>query len=111
VSSYEARDFDEAARRFASFVAVYPGASEAEDALFLEGSALAHAGRSAAAAEIGARFLRRYPESFHVRDAAVLVAREARDQGDCQGARRVLERWKASPTPETAAALGACAFE
>jgi TolA-binding protein len=111
VSSYEAKDFEEAARRFASFRAAYPEASEAEDALFLQGSALAHAGKRGAAARVGERFLLRYPESFHARDAAVLVAREARDRGECGRARQVLERFRATPTPETVAALGACAAD
>jgi hypothetical protein len=110
VAAYEARDYAAAARRCAAFVAVHPDAPEAEDATFLEASALAHDGRTPAAAAAAERFLARFGEaSFHGRDAAILVARAARDRGDCQRARDVLARWtSASPSPDIASALGPC---
>src|SRR5207245_2286266 len=107
-TSYKERRYADAALKFSSFVASHPGAVEAEDASFLEASALAHDGRTDAAALVAARFLTRYPTSFHARDAAVLVARAARDRGDCPYARAVLEPWIANPTPDVTSALGEC---
>jgi hypothetical protein len=107
-AGYAAKRYAEAAARFSAFVASHPHAVEAEDASFLEASALAHDGRPAAAAEVAGRFLRTYPTSFHARDAAVLVARDARNRGDCQRARAAVEPWLDSPTPDVVSALGSC---
>lgn len=109
VTSYREKRYPEAAQKFATFVSAHPGAAETEDAEFLEASALAHAGRPDAAALIAERFLAHHPSSFHAKDAAVLVARAARDRGDCAHARGVLAPWSQTPTPEATNALGACA--
>jgi hypothetical protein len=105
---YGAKRYAEAATRFSAFVSAHPMAVEAEDASFLEASALAHDGRSEAAAKVAEHFLRTYPTSFHARDAAVLVARDARNRGDCVRARAALGPWLDGPTPDVTRALGAC---
>jgi hypothetical protein len=89
-----------AAASLQAFVAAHPLASEAEDALFLEAVALTRSGRSEAGASIANEFLVHYPGSFHARDAATLVARDAHAHGDCARVRRVLAPWQANPTPE-----------
>lgn len=106
---YRAGRYDDASRAFHMFAASHPGASEAEDAAFLEASALAFAGRTDAAALVAERFLERYPRSFHAKDAAVLVARVLRDRGDCDRARGVLAPWSTSAAADVRAVLGKCA--
>jgi TolA-binding protein len=108
VAAYHAQQYADAAQRFAAFVASHPEAPEAEDAAFLEASALAHGGRTDTAAAAAERFLGRYPSSFHARDAAILVARDARDRGDCSRARRALQTWRSSPPPEIVSTLASC---
>jgi TolA-binding protein len=108
MAAYRRQSWTVAARRFGAFAAAHPRAPEAEDAAFLEASALAHAGHTDAAATAAERFLTRYPSSFHARDAAILVARDARDRGDCPRARATLTRWRG---PEIDAALGHCAVQ
>lgn len=108
VEAYRAKRWSDAAAELEAFVNVHPDAREAEDAFFLQASALAHAGDRDAAAEVADRFLARYPGSFHAPDAAILVARSARDRGDCARAREVLAPWQVSRPVESEAALGAC---
>jgi ferric-dicitrate binding protein FerR (iron transport regulator) len=108
MSAYRAREYDDAARRFSAFAAAHPSAAAAEDAAFLEASALAHGGRGDAAANVAERFLARRPSSLHARDAAILVARAARDRNDCARARAALAPWSKTPTADVSAALGAC---
>jgi TolA-binding protein len=109
MTAYRAHDYPDAARRFRTFASHHPDAPQAEDAAFLEASALAHAGRPEAAAMAGERFLAAHPASFHARDAAILVARAARDRGDCDAARAALAPFLARPNADVTTALGACA--
>jgi hypothetical protein len=111
VTAYREKHYSDAARKFSAFVAAHGHAPEAEDAEFLEASALAHDGHTDAAAVIAERFLARYPSSFRAKDASVLVARAARDRGDCSRARSVLAPWSKSSTLEVTNALGNCARE
>jgi hypothetical protein len=111
VAAYHAQRYADAAQLFSAFVAAHPQAAEAEDAAFLEASALAHGGNTDAASAAAQRFLGRYPGSFHARDAAILAARGARDRGDCPRARRFLEPWIQHPTPDLTTALGSCSSD
>ncbi len=106
---YRDGEYEDAARAFRSFVAAHPQDPAAEDASFLEASALTQSGRADAAALVAERFLERYPGSIHARDAAILVARAARGRGDCDAARRALAPWSATSSPGMSAALGRCA--
>jgi hypothetical protein len=107
VAAYHAKRYAEAADKLSSFVVAHPEVPEAEDARFLEASALAHDGRADAAGVAAERFLARYPASFHAKDAAILAARIARDRGDCAHASALLARWRDSADAQSA--LGACA--
>lgn len=107
--TYRAREYEAAARAFHTFAAAHPTSPEAEDAAFLEAASLAFVGRADAAALVAERFLDRFPRSFHAKDAAVLVARVARNRGDCERARRVLVPWSTTGASDVRAALGACA--
>lgn len=93
VGSMTGHRFAEAAVAFRDFVTRHPHAVQAEDASFLEAVALARMGRTDAAAQTAERHLQQFPLSFHRKDAAILVARAARDRGDCTGARRALAPW------------------
>ena len=73
------RDYDGAASAFHAFVSRHPTRPEAEDAAFLEATALSRAGRHDEAAARAREFLTRYPKSFHAREAAEL-ARVAGDE-------------------------------
>jgi TolA-binding protein len=84
---------DEAASAFHAFVLSQPGATQAEDASFLEAVALARMGRSDAAALAAEHHLASYPASFHRREASILVARAAVRRGDCEKARALLAPW------------------
>ena len=108
VNLFSAQRYDEAARALHAFAIAHPDRPFADDAAFLEASALARAGRPDAAAVVAERFLDRYPSSLHTPDAATLVARAARDRHDCVRARSVAARWITDPIAR-AAALGACA--
>jgi TolA-binding protein len=99
-----------AASGFRAFLLAYPGSSLVEDASFLEAAALARAGRPDAAALAAEEHLARFPRSFHRREAAILVARAARDRGDCAQARAVLTPWLGSPPDdEVRSTLQRCA--
>jgi hypothetical protein len=99
---------DDAAAAFHAFLLAHPGASQAEDASFLEAIALARAGRTDAAGLAAEHHLARFPASFHRREAAILVARAAGKRGDCSKAREVLAPWLASADSEVTAALASC---
>jgi TolA-binding protein len=105
-----ARQFGPSATAFHDFVAAHPNAPQAEDASFLEAVALARAGRADAAALVAERHLQAYPESFHGKDAAILVARSARDRGDCPKVRAVLAAALDARDGAALAAAGACAY-
>lgn len=109
VDAYRAKRWAEAATELEAFVAAHPDSREAEDAYFLEASALAHDGQRDAAGTKAEAFLTRYPGSFHAPDAAILVARSARDRGDCTKAREAVAPWRTSRPTDTETALGACA--
>jgi TolA-binding protein len=102
--------YSAAASAFRAFALAHPTAPQLEDASFLEAAALARAGRPDAAALVAEEHLARFPKSFHRRDAAILVARAARDRGDCAQARAVLAPWLAASPPDDVvrAALGKC---
>jgi TolA-binding protein len=109
VGAYDAQEYADAAKKFASFVAAHPRAPEVEDAMFLEANALARSGRADEASEVAERFVARFPDSFHARDAAILAARGARNRGDCRKVLRLLEPWRSVATPDVSTLLGACA--
>ncbi len=99
-----------AASAFHAYVVAHPRASQVEDASFLEAASLARAGRPDAAALAAEYHLARFPRSFHHKEAAILIARAARDRGDCAQARAVLAPWLGAPVdPEAVAALRSCA--
>jgi TolA-binding protein len=86
--------YDDAANAFHLFGAGRVPAAQAEDASYLEAVALARAGRLDAAALVAERYLDSFPESFHRKEAAILVARAARMRGDCVKARAALAPWR-----------------
>jgi TolA-binding protein len=96
--------YSAAVSAFRAFVLGYPRAPQLEDASFLEAAALARAGRHDAAALAAEEHLARFPTSFHRREAAILVARAARDRGDCTEARTVLAPWLSNPRDDEARA-------
>jgi hypothetical protein len=109
MESYESGRFEEAARRFHSFALRAKQAPESEDAAFLEAVSLARAGRREGAGRVAHHFLEEYPSSIHAKDAAVLVARDARARGDCTSVRAVLIPWLAPPRdPVVTRTLGTC---
>ena len=67
------RDYDGAASAFHVFVSRHPTRPEAEDAAFLEATALSRAGRRDDAAARAREFLTLYPKSFHAHEAAELA--------------------------------------
>jgi TolA-binding protein len=100
--------YDEAASAFHAFEA-RPRATQAEDASFLEAVALARAGRLDAAALVAEHHLESFPQSFHRKETAILVARAASGRGDCDKARAVLVAWlDAMPEAEAKALLRTC---
>ncbi len=105
---YRSGRFERAAEAFDRFASGHPGASTVDDALFLQAAALARAGRGDAAALVAAHQIERFPESFHRKDAAILVARAARDRKDCEAARRALGPWLAKHDPDATRELGTC---
>lgn len=66
------RDYEAAASAFHAFVSRHPTRAEAEDAAFLEATALSRAGRRDEAAARASAFLIHYPNSFHVHEATEL---------------------------------------
>jgi hypothetical protein len=90
--------YDEAANAFHTLEASRSSATQAEDASYLEAVALARAGRLDAAALVAEHYLDSFPESFHRKEAAILVARAARIRGDCGKARAALAPWRAVMT-------------
>jgi hypothetical protein len=107
VRLFEQARFEECARALRSFSVAHPLRAEAEDAAFLEATALARAGREDGAALVAERFLESYPASIHVEDVATLATRAARDRADCKTARDLAERWIRPGL--RAAMLGRCA--
>jgi TolA-binding protein len=69
--------FEEAATAFHAYGVGWPRSSQAEDASFLEAVALARAGRPDAAGLAAERHLESFPQSFHRREAEILVERAA----------------------------------
>jgi TolA-binding protein len=109
IVQWQRHDYAAAAGAFHAFILSHPSASQVEDASFLEAAALARAGRSDAAALAAEDHLARFPSSFHRREAAILVARAARDRGDCAQARAILAPWLGSPPDaEARDAVGPC---
>ncbi len=108
VTSYRSGHYDESAEGLRRFVAAHPGSPLTEDATYLEAVSLAAAGREDGAAAVAADHLARFPASFHAKEASVLVARAARDRGDCVAARRVLARWSSERGGEVERALAGC---
>ncbi|HEY6462899.1 MAG TPA: hypothetical protein VIY73_22165, partial [Polyangiaceae bacterium] len=99
----------EAAAALEAFVLAHPGAPQAEDASYLEAVALARAGRSDAAGLAAEQHLRRFPASFHTREAAGLVALAASQRGDCARVHAVVAEWiQGPPGRDAQAALQAC---
>lgn len=111
VELFEARRYPEAAIAFRDFMSEHPSSDLGEDATFLEGAALARAGRLDAAALVAEQHLHKFPHSFHRKDASILVARAARDRGDCALAARILEPWVTASDPEAKATLAPCNSE
>ena len=107
VRMFEQARFEECARALHTFLLAHPLRAEAEDAAFLEATALARAGREDGAALVAERFLESYPASIHVEDVATLATRAARDRADCKTACDLAERW-IRPSLR-AATLGRCA--
>jgi hypothetical protein len=100
---------DRAASAFHALALAGAGAPQAEDASFLEAVALTRAGRADAAALVAEHYLASFPDSFHHKEAAILVARAASQRGDCGKAREALAPWTTgSLEPSVRAALGPC---
>jgi hypothetical protein len=78
--------------------------------MFIEASSAASAGHADAATDVALLHLERFPQSFHRKDAAILVARGRRGRGDCAGVRAILRPWLAElpGDPVVRAALGGC---
>jgi hypothetical protein len=100
--------YDEAASAFHALAQAGP-ATQADDSSFLEAIALARAGRTDAAALVAERHLASFPDSFHQKEASILVARAASQRGDCAKARATMAPWmRASAEPSVRTALGPC---
>jgi hypothetical protein len=107
---YLSAHFAEAAEAFRQFEVRYRHSSFLEDATFLEALSLTKAGHADAGALVASRHLAEFPRSFHAKEASVLVARAARDRGDCEVARASLAPWRNADADSTSReALGACA--
>jgi len=105
---YRGGRFAQAAEAFDRFAVAHPSAATLDDALFLQSAALARAGRADAAAVVAEHQIERFPDSFHHKDASILVARAARDRGDCAAARRALAPWLARHDGDAGRELGTC---
>jgi TolA-binding protein len=107
VDAYRLGRFSQAAELLRAFTEKYPSSSMLDDAWFIEASSLASAGSTEAAGRLAQGHERRFPSSFHRKDAAILVARMHRDHSDCAAARAAVGAWPRDATIE--AALGSCA--
>ena len=106
---YRGARYEEAAVAFRQFGVRHRDSDLAEDATFLEALSLTKAGQIDRGSVAAWRHLAEFPNSFHKKEASVLVARAARDRGDCEEARRSLAPWLASVgDPTIREALGAC---
>jgi TolA-binding protein len=99
VAIFHRGDYASASLAFRAFSQNYSREPQVEDATYLDAVALARAGRADAAGAAAEDHLARFPRSFHRREASILIARAARDRGDCVRARAVLAPWLA-PTPD-----------
>jgi TolA-binding protein len=107
---YRGAHYLEAAESFRRFAAQHRDSGLLEDASFLEAVSLTKAGHVDAGAVAAWRHVTAFPSSFHKKEASLLVARAARDRGDCVEARRSLAPWLGSnPDAAIREALGACA--
>ncbi|MEO7111769.1 MAG: FecR domain-containing protein [Polyangiaceae bacterium] len=103
------RKFAPAAAAFARYLADHPHEPDAEDASYLEAVALAQSGDAHGALIAAEKHLSLYPGSFHRKEASLLIARIARDQGDCAKARKALAPWLGDHAdPEATATIRAC---
>jgi ferric-dicitrate binding protein FerR (iron transport regulator) len=110
MSLYSGARFAEAAEAFRRFEAQHRSSAFLEDASFLEALSLTKAGHVDAGAVAASRHLAEFPRSFHAKEASILVARAARDRGECDVARRSIAPWQAGTADTTIGdALGACA--
>jgi hypothetical protein len=107
---YRSAHYVEAAEAFNHFATQHRDSRLLEDSTFLEALSLTKAGRVDAGAMAAWRHVAAYPSSFHRKEASVLVARAARDRGDCVEARRALAPWLGSDADAVIReALGSCA--
>jgi ferric-dicitrate binding protein FerR (iron transport regulator) len=110
VSLLRDRKYAEAAAAFDAYLRAHSREPDAEDASYLEAVALAQSGDTQAASRAAERHLAIYPASFHRKEASLLIARIARDHGDCAKARKTLAPWLGSPPdPEATATVRSCA--
>jgi hypothetical protein len=110
MADYRTASYAEAAEGFRRFAAQHRDSGLLEDATFLEALSLTKAGHADAGSVAASRHLAEFPNSFHRREASLLVARTARDRGDCGEARRALSPWFGSNADTTIReALGECA--
>lgn len=110
VAAFQRGDYASAAGGFDAYVTRFPNGGEREDAMYLSAVSLVRAGRADAAARAAEKLLAAYPSSFHAKEASILVARAARDRGDCAKARAVLAPWLGDPgDAEAKATLRSCA--
>ncbi|MGH7285900.1 MAG: tetratricopeptide repeat protein, partial [Polyangiaceae bacterium] len=109
ISLFRQKNYAAASGAFGAYLAAHPRGANAEDASYLEAVSLAESGRTDAAEKTAERHLAQYPSSFHRKEASILVARIARDRGDCAKARVVLAPWLSSPPdPDAEATLRSC---
>jgi len=107
---YRGSRYTEASEAFRQFAVRHRDSGLTEDATFLEALSLTKAGQVDLGSVAAWRHLAEFPSSFHKKEASVLVARAARDRGDCKEARQVLAPWLGSGGDATIReALGACA--
>jgi TolA-binding protein len=111
VDAYRLGRFEQAASLLHDLAITYPSSPLLDDALFIEATSQASAGHSDTAARLAAEHAARFPASFHRKEAALLIARRLRDEGDCAGARRALSMWLDDVPQDlkVRAALGGCA--
>jgi hypothetical protein len=107
---YRGAHYAEAAEAFRRFASEHRSSGLMEDATFLEALSLTRSGRVDAGSVVATRHLAEFPNSFHRKEASLLVARAARDRGECREARQSLAPWLSSDADATIPeALGACA--
>jgi len=105
---YREGRYGDAAEAFRLFSTKHRDSAFLEDTTFLEALALTRAGHADAGSVAAARHLSEFPRSFHAKEAAVLVARAARDRGDCDEARRAVAPWPIAEDATIRDAVGAC---